>query len=349
MLSIFSERRRRLLAGAGDRQVVATTGANLFYVTDFFGGGIGIVRPDKTIVVTGVLESDRVKEIGKEVEVVKVKRRVDLEKVALKQLERGHVIIDREDMFRRYKRFTKKPELFLKTRRLKDEEEINRIRRASRGLDRIFESLAEEIKPGRTEWEIGAEIMRTATLNEMTPSGSDVALSPTIVATGADGALPHCELTGRKVMRGDFVVVDIFFRYRGYHSDSTRTFAVGSVSSEMKRAYEAVREAQEQALETIMEGAVCGNVNDAAVGVLRKYGLAKYLNHSIGHGVGIDIHELPSIVKGNKTKLEVGDVVTDEPGVYFRGRFGVRIEDTIKVDRKPLVLNRYTKDLVTVG
>lgn len=158
-----------MLAGAGDRQVVATTGANLFYVTDFFGGGIGIVRPDKTIVVTGVLESDRVKEIGKEVEVVKVKRRVDLEKVALKQLERGHVIIDREDMFRRYKRFTKKPELFLETRRLKDEEEINRIRRASRGLDRIFESLAEEIKPGRTEWEIGAEIMRTATLNEMTP------------------------------------------------------------------------------------------------------------------------------------------------------------------------------------
>ena len=90
-------------------------------------------------------------------------------------------------------------------------------------------------------------------------------------------------------------------------------------------------------------------MSDAAVDVLKKHGVAKYLNHGIGHGVGIDIHELPSITKGNEVRLREGDVVTDEPGVYFKGKFGVRIEDTVLVGKKPSVLTRYTKDLVAVG
>jgi Xaa-Pro aminopeptidase/Xaa-Pro dipeptidase len=348
-LSIFSERRRRLLEGAKGAHVVAATSPNLFYLTDFFGGGIGVVKPDRTVVVTSALEADRVKEVGHEVEVVKVKRRVDLERLALRELGRGEVIIDSREAFKNSKRFRRAPEVFLETRRTKDEEEVARIKKASRGLDSIFESLEKVIKPGKTEWEIGAEVLRTAALNEMTMPLSDNSLSPVIVATGPDGALPHSELTRRRVRRGDFVVVDIFFRYLGYHSDSTRTFAVGSVTSQMKKAYEAVRESQEYALGTIQEGTPCGDVSDAAVDVLKKHGVAKYLNHGIGHGVGIDIHELPSITKGNEVRLREGDVVTDEPGVYFKGKFGVRIEDTVLVGKKPSVLTRYTKDLVAVG
>ena len=348
-MSVFSERRRRLLAEAGGRQVLAATGPNLFYLTDFYGGGIGVVKPDRTIVVTSVLECDRAKEVGKEVEVVKVKKRADIEKVALSYLEKGKVVVDRDLEFAKGKRLRLKPEVYLEARRMKDQEELDRIGRASKGLDNIFRALEGVIRPGRTGWEIGAEIMRDATANQMTPSSGDVSLSPLIVGAGSDGALPHCDLSDKKVRAGDFVVVDIFFRYRGYHSDSTRTFAVGSVSSEMKKAYEAVKEAQAAALAAIADGAVCGDVNEAAVGVLRKHKLARYLNHSIGHGVGIAIHELPQIMKGNKVKLKVGDVVTDEPGVYFKGRFGVRIEDTIALGKKPSVLTRYTKDMVTLG
>jgi Xaa-Pro aminopeptidase/Xaa-Pro dipeptidase len=170
-----------------------------------------------------------------------------------------------------------------------------------------------------------------------------------IVASGENGALPHSELTSRRIRRGDVVVVDIFFRSEGYNSDSTRTFAVGTPSAEVKRNYAVVTEAQEAALEVAIVGTTCEDVHMAAVEVLRRHGLDRYLNHGVGHGVGIDIHELPSIAKGNMAKLEDGDVITDEPGVYLAGKYGIRIEDTLLAGRKPKVLTRFTKDLVTCG
>jgi Xaa-Pro aminopeptidase/Xaa-Pro dipeptidase len=169
------------------------------------------------------------------------------------------------------------------------------------------------------------------------------------VASGPNGALPHSELTARRIKEGDFVVADIFFRYRGYNSDETRTFAVGSATAEMKRHYATVLEAQESALDIIREGTVCEDVHMAAVKVLRKAGVEKYLNHSVGHGVGIDIHEMPPIGKGSKSRLLANDVVTDEPGIYFPGRYGIRIEDTVKTGRKPVLLTKFTKELLTVG
>jgi Xaa-Pro aminopeptidase len=143
--------------------------------------------------------------------------------------------------------------------------------------------------------------------------------------------------------------MDIFFRYAGYNSDATRTFAIGAPSAEMKRNYSAVKEAQEEALAMAREGVVCEQMNEAAVRVLRRHGVEKYLNHGVGHGVGIDIHELPSIAKGSRTRLGRNDVITDEPGVYLRGRYGIRIEDTLVVGRRPEVLTRFTKELVTCG
>ncbi len=100
-------------------------------------------------------------------------------------------------------------------------------------------------------------------------------------------------------------------------------------------------------MDAVRVGASCESVNDAAVDVLRKYGVDKYLNHSVGHGVGIDIHELPPISKGATQELLKNDVITDEPGVYLAGKYGIRIEDTLRVERKPEVLTKSTKDLVT--
>jgi Xaa-Pro aminopeptidase len=348
-LTVYAQRRKRLLSLARGKQVVAMTGANLFYLSDFWGGGLAIVRPDKTVVVTSPLEADRAAELGQEVEVVVAKRWKDVPVAMMGHLERGNVVVDDDESVRGLPRFKANPGLFLQARRTKDGVEVQRIIRASKGLDRVFEALTKELKSGRTEWEVAAEVMKVATSNELTPSGSDSALSPTIIASGENGALPHSELTGRKIRMGDLVVADIFFRYKGYNSDATRTFAVGSPTREMRKHYSAVLEAQESALELVREGTPCEDVHEAAVKVLRRYRVDRYLNHSVGHGVGIDIHELPAIARGNKTMLLANDVVTDEPGVYIPGRYGIRIEDTVKTGSKPEVLTKFTKELLTVG
>jgi len=348
-LTVYAQRRKRLLSLARGKQVVAMTAANTFWLTDFWGGGAAIVLPDKTVVVTSPLEADRAEEEGEEVEVVVVKGWKDIPSAIMKRLRGHRVIADDDSQLRGFAGFTADQGLFHRARRVKDAVEVERIRRASRGIDTIFEAMPHKLIEGRSEWEVAAEVMKTATALRLTPSGSDSALSPVIVASGENGALPHSELTGRRLKQGDFVVVDIFFRFEGYNSDATRTFAVGTPSAEMKKNYSVVREAQAKALEVATTGGICSAVNEAAVNVLRENGLDKYLNHSVGHGVGIDIHELPSISKGNKSRLVDNDVITDEPGVYLPGKYGIRIEDTLVVGVRPEVLTRFTKDLVTCG
>jgi Xaa-Pro aminopeptidase len=349
MLTVYAQRRRRLLSLAKGRQVAVFTAPNLFYLTDFFGGGAAIVHPDKTVVVTSPLEADRAGEVCKEAEIVVVKRWKDAEREIERRLEKGKTVADQVDPRNRSKRFSADPELFLEARRVKDESEIEKIRKACAGTDKTYEALEREMMPGKSEWELAGEVMRVALEHGMTPSNSDSSLGPVIIASGPHGAYGHSELSDRRLKAGDFVVADLFFRYKGYNSDETRTFAIGTVGSEMKKHYAIVREAQEAALAAIRDGVQCGKVNDTAVDVLKKYRMDKLLNHSIGHGVGIDIHELPAIAKGNKVRLARNDVITDEPGVYLVGNYGIRIEDTVRVDRKPVALTRYTKDLVTCG
>ena len=346
-MTVYAERRKSLLSLAKGKQVVAMTPANVFYLTGFWGGGAAIALPDRTEVITSPLEADRAREMGHEVKVVSVKRWADVVGEVVKRTKGRKSLVDDDTELRAHKGFERKPGTFLEARRVKDSTEVERIRQASKRLDRIFESLPESLTPGRTEWEVASDVMKLATEQGLTPSGSDSALSPTIVASGENGALPHSELTGRKLRKGDFVVADIFFRFEGYNSDETRTYAIGTPTAKMKEHYSAVLEAQEAALKVAKLGNVCEDVHLAAVEVLKEHGVDKYLNHSVGHGVGIDIHESPAISKGSKSKLLRNDVITDEPGVYFLGKYGIRIEDTLRVDGRPELLTRYTKELVT--
>jgi Xaa-Pro aminopeptidase len=347
-MSTFSLRRRKILSMAKGKQVAVFTAQNLFYLTDFFGGGAAIVHPDKTVVVTSPLEADRAGEVCKEAEIVVVKKWKEVEAEIDRQLEKGSVIADQVGPGAK-KRFVARPGMFVDARRTKDAVELERIRKACAGTDKTYEALERALRPGRTEWELAGEVMKVALEEGMTPSNSDSSMGPVIIASGPHGAYGHSELSSRRVKAGDFVVADLFFRYEGYNSDETRTFAVGTVSSEMKRHYAIVKEAQQAALDAAKDGVACGKVNDAAVGVLKKYRMDRFLNHSVGHGVGIDIHEMPGIFHGNRVKLARNDVITDEPGVYLVGKYGIRIEDTVWVDRKPVVLTKYTKDLVTCG
>lgn len=201
-MTIYAERRKKVLSLAKGKQVVAMTGANVFYLTDFWGGGAAIVRPDKTVVITTPLEENRASELGQETDVVVVKGWKLVLAALMKHLGKGTVVVDNDSAVKGSKRFTRSPDLFLEARRVKDEVEVARIERASKGLDKILEALTTELRPGRTEWEVAAEVMKVATANELTPSGSDSALSPTIVASGPNGALPHSELTTRRNQEG---------------------------------------------------------------------------------------------------------------------------------------------------
>ena len=348
-MTVYAQRRKRLLSLAKGKQVVAFTAPNLFYLTDFFGGGAAIVHPDKTEVITTPLEADRALQVAREAEIVVVKKPKDLLEEVEKRLDAGPTVVDQGGLRMKGVRLTPLEGVFLEARRTKDGFEVDKIRRACAGTDRVFRELERELRPGKTEWELAATVMRVATELKMTPSNSDSSLGPIIIASGPHGAFGHSELSSRRLRSGDFVVADLFFRYGGYHSDETRTFAIGSVSPQMKKHYAIVKEAEEAALESAHQGVECGAVSDAAVNVLRKHKVDRYLNHSIGHGVGIDIHELPRITQGNRVKLAGGDVITDEPGIYLVGRYVIRIEDTVQVGKKPAVLTRFTKGLVTCG
>lgn len=347
-MTVYSQRRRKLLALAKGKQVVALTAPNLFYLTDFFGAAAAIVHSDKTVVLTSPLEADRAEEVCREAEIVVVRKWREVKRTLKKLLGDGRTLVDSDEL-RLGSSFIVNRDFFLEARRIKDETEIERIREACAKTNRVFEAVESELKPGRTEWQLAAEAMKVATEQGMSPSSSDSSLGPIIIASGPHGAYGHSELSGRRVKNGDFVVVDLFFRFQGYNSDETRTFAVGTIDAEMKKHYSVVREAQGAALVAATEGTRCGAVNDAAVEVLRKHGMDKLLNHSVGHGVGIDIHELPGIHRGNRVKLTKNDVITDEPGVYLVGKYGIRIEDTLVVGRKQEVLTKFTKDLVTCG
>jgi Xaa-Pro aminopeptidase len=349
-LTVYSQRRKKLLSLAKGKQVVAMSAGNLYYLTDFFGSGIAIVHPDKTVVVTSPLEQDRAGEMCKEAEVVVVKKWREVGKEIERMVGKKEAIIDTYEPRFKPGRFAVKPEMFLDARRTKDAQEVERIARACAKTNKIYEFMPSVMKPGVSEWEVAAEVMSLATEQGMSPSNSDSSLGPVIVASGPHGAYGHSELSDRKLRSGDFVVTDLFFRFEGYNSDETRTFAIGTASSEMKKHYEAVKEANAAAMEAATAGTSCGAMNEAGVRVLRKHKMDKLLNHSIGHGVGIDIHEMPGVYAGNKVKLAANDVVTDEPGVYLVGKFGVRIEDTLVVGgKKPRVLTHYTRDLVTCG
>jgi len=348
-LSFFRDRRRKLLRAANGNKIVAATPANVFWLTDFWGGGTAIVYDDRTMIFTSPLEVDRAEKLGNEVEVMMAKSWAEVPVAVMKSLGNGRMIVDDDIAFKGRKAVERKPEVFLGARSVKDEVEVERIKHASAVQDTIFEAFEKEIRPGKSEREIASEAMKIAVSSGLTTSGSDSALSPIIVASGPNGALPHGELSGRRVKRGDLVVADIFFRYEGYNSDETRTFSVGTPTAEVKRHYGAVLDAQEHVLEAMKAGARCGGVNEAALATLRRHGVERYLNHGIGHGVGIDIHESPNISRASTDHISRGQVVTDEPGVYFPGRYGIRIEDTVHIGRRPEPLTRYTKELVDVG
>ena len=207
-------------------------------------------------------------------------------------------------------------------RRVKDEDELALMIEAALMGCKLFEHILGFIRPGLAEIEVAAELEHQARLK-----GAEAMAFETIVASGMRSALPHGRATLARLPRRGFLTLDFGVILKGYCSDMTRTVFLGKPKASERNTYETVREAQEAAVEAVGPGVSCGEVDEAARGVLRKANLAEAFTHSTGHGVGLEIHESPRIGAGQTTKLLAGMVLTFEPGVYLAGQFGLWYEE----------------------
>ncbi|MFZ1162488.1 M24 family metallopeptidase [Mycobacterium sp.] len=211
-------------------------------------------------------------------------------------------------------------------RMVKDAAEVDALRKAGAAIDRVHAQVPDFLAPGRTEADVAADIAEAI----VAEGHSEVAF--VIVGSGPHGADPHHEYSDREIRAGDIVVVDIGGAYEpGYNSDSTRTYSIGEPSPEVAQQYSVLQRAQRAAVEAVRPGATAEQIDAAARDVLAEAGLADYFVHRTGHGIGLSVHEEPYIVAGNDLPLQAGMAFSVEPGIYFPGQWGARIEDIVVV------------------
>ena len=212
-------------------------------------------------------------------------------------------------------------------RMIKTADEIALITKAQRITEKALTELLNYVKPGVTERQMSVELEHLIHVY----GGERIAFELITVA-GANTSLPHGVPTDYAVKEGDFFTFDIGAVYKGYHSDMTRTYAVGHATDEMRKIYDIVYRAHMLAAEKIVAGNTTADVDNAARDYIESIGCGAEFGHSTGHGVGLEIHEDPRVYKTDTTVLRDGMVITDEPGIYLKGGFGVRIEDMYVVD-----------------
>ena len=229
-------------------------------------------------------------------------------------------------------------------RLVKDDDEIALIRQACAAADHALADLLASIRPGRTEKEVAADLE-----NRMRGHGADGPSFETIVATGPNSAVPHHRPTDRPIESGDLLKLDFGALVAGYHSDMTRTVVVGGASDWQRDVYDLVSRAQQAAIDALAVGAVTGELDKIARDVIDAAGHGDDYTHSLGHGVGLEIHEAPTLRSGGSDRLADRTPVTVEPGVYLPGRGGVRIEDLLVVGTAGAEsLTTTTKDLLVL-
>lgn len=223
-------------------------------------------------------------------------------------------------------RFKKTPNLVKQVRAIKEPAEVADMRKASHIADKALDRALKQLKVGMTESELAGLIEF-----EMRKSGALIAFE-TIVCFGPNASRPHHIPGKRKLRANDTILIDFGAKHKGYNSDKTRCFAVGKIKREFQKAYDAIALAQKTAIDLIAEGVKAKDIDAAARKVIAEAGFPVF-GHGLGHGLGLEVHELPVLFPKSKDKLKVGQVVTVEPGIYIPGRFGIRIEDDVLVTK----------------
>ena len=229
-----------------------------------------------------------------------------------------------------------------KQRMIKDDNEVSYVRKACEITDNCFNHLLNFIKIGMTEKKIALEIEKFFMEN-----GADGLAFETIVASGENSSKPHAMVTDRTIKNGDAIVIDFGAKYKGYSSDMTRTIFVGTAEDEIKELYNFILACQKRASNKIKDGA---NGIEIAEGLEKEFNARNYsLIHALGHGVGIDIHEMPILSYRKNYILKENMIVTNEPGIYIPGKLGIRIEDTILVNKlRSEELTKSDKNLIII-
>ena len=335
--------------------VIITKPANLFYFSGFRGDStILIIAKNFRRLITDSRYTEQAELQTKNFDIIEqdeglYKKLVEeIKTLGIKNLgfEGRTITFDEYDYLRE-----NLPDVILKSvevdslRQIKDSAEIDLISRACEIGDRAFSEVLNFIKAGVTEIEVAAELE-----NFMRKFGAEKTSFDTIVVSGVRGSLPHGIATSKIIERGDFVTMDFGAIFDGYCSDMTRTVCVGKATDEQEKIYGEVLKAQLHGLEVIKVGA-SGKAIDAAVREkLKSSELDKFFTHSLGHSLGIEIHEEPRLSRLSKCEsLEVGMIITDEPGVYIKNFGGVRIEDTVLVTKDGAeTLTKSPKNLICI-
>ena len=224
-----------------------------------------------------------------------------------------------------------------KLREVKTRKEIELIEKACRISDKVLSKVLNIFSRLRTETDVEAELFYHAKKYFADRSFK------AIIASGRNGSMPHHTTKNKRLQRG-FCIIDFGVKYKGYCSDITRTVFIGKPRKKDKELYELVLDAQTHAIKNVKTDMLCKELHKSAVRMLKEYG--KYFIHGLGHGIGVDVHESPSISPFSEDRFKKGMVFTIEPGIYVPHRFGIRIEDVVLLEKRPRVLTRSSKELI---
>ena len=336
-----SERLVQLLALQPNEAVAVHNPSNMFYLTEGYSGeGMVYISAKRRVIVTDFRYTEQAEHQAPGFEVKMTERGLSHsqwvarlcaeESIDTLYYEDDYLTVKQFEAFKGvqqentcYRPLNQSPE---KLRTVKTEAEAIAIEKACQITSKAFDLILPKIVEGITEKELQIELDFT-----MLRLGADGNAFSTIIASGENGSLPHAIPSGRKLCKGDMITMDYGCKVGGFCSDMTRTVALGEPSAEMRRVYETVLKAQEMSQAAVAPGKKCSDIDKIARDYIDSQGYAGRFGHGLGHGVGIDIHESPRLSTLCDDLLEIGHVVTVEPGVYLPGVGGVRIENTCLV------------------
>ena len=335
---------------------------NIFYLTDFRSDpherllGVVVFQEADPFVICPAMEVADVKTIGWNYDAVgyldtdnafEFLEQAIAERIStfnLLAIEKEHLTVDRFEILQeRFPalKFAGVDEQLAYARLIKSDEELAHLRKAAELADYAIQVGCNEIAEGKTELEIVQAVEQA-----VKQKGAEKMSFETIIVSGTKTASPHGIPGVKKIEKGDFVLFDLGVVYKGYCSDITRTIAFGEPTDEKRKIYETVKKAQQAAIDVVRPGTLAKDVDLAARSVIEDAGYGELFPHRIGHGLGVSVHEFPSLTATNEMPLEEGMVFTIEPGIYDPAVTGVRIEDDLYVTKDGVeVLTKFPKDL----
>lgn len=328
--------------------LLITSSYNLRYASNFTGStGLSLITQDKAYFVTDFRYTEQAADQAVGFEIIKntgpiyeeVKTIVEKEKIKSLGFEKDFVTFSTFEQLKTLLSCELNPVsgLVESLREIKEEAEVETIQQAIKITEFAFEEILNDIKPGMTEIEVANKLDFL-----MREKGAAGVSFDTIVASGKRSAMPHGVASDKKIEKGDMITLDFGCYYNGYVSDMTRTFSLGDPGEELKKIHQIVLDANLKVTEQARAGVTGKKLDAVARDYITEKGYGEAFGHSTGHGIGLEVHEGPGINFRNENPLVIGNVITNEPGIYIPGLGGVRIEDDL------LITEEGNKNLMTV-